>query len=488
VAVHVPDLAVIIVRLIDEFFEGAVIGVVVFVDAAEDFFRGEDAVINRDAGAHQAADQADTGIRARRGGDFAVRPWFVEEFGVDVGDGAVHIYIGAREGGAEKHPAVAGHPGEQIVDMLVLGLFEIGEFAGISEVRRVVMAAVGRIENQRQGLFRAGNAERFAHYLSVTYRYPVVITGRNAVIKGMHDIKYIRENPEKFDKAMARRKLPKQTPDILKLDEERRKVQTELQKLQSERNEKSQKIGEIKKAKGDAQDLMDEVAGLKERMGDLTLEEQQIAEELNELLSTLPNILADDVPDGADEKSNVEVRKQGEPKRVNDVKDHADIGEKLGMMDFETAAKLSGSRFVILEKGLARLERALAQFFLDTHTQEHGYTEVSAPLLVNDKTMYGTGQLPKFADDQFQTTRGDWLIPTSEVSMTNIVAEMIVDDETLPRRYTAFTPCFRQEAGAAGKDTRGMIRMHQFYKVELVSVTKPEDSEAEHERMTECAE
>ncbi len=312
--------------------------------------------------------------------------------------------------------------------------------------------------------------------------------GAFAVIKSMHDIKYIRENPEKFDKAMARRKLPKQSPDILKLDEERRKVQTELQKLQSERNEKSQKIGEIKKAKGDAADLMDEVAAIKERMGDLELEEGQIAEELTELLSTLPNILGDDVPEGADEKANVEVRKHGEPKRANDVKDHADIGEKLGMMDFETAAKLSGSRFVILNAGLARMERALAQFFLDTHTQEHGYTEISAPLLVNDKTMYGTGQLPKFADDQFKTTRGDWLIPTSEVSMTNIVADMIVDEETLPRRYTAFTPCFRQEAGAAGKDTRGMIRMHQFYKVELVSITKPEDSEAEHERMTNCAE
>jgi seryl-tRNA synthetase len=304
----------------------------------------------------------------------------------------------------------------------------------------------------------------------------------------MHDIKYIRENPEKFDKSMARRGLKPQSPVILKLDEERRGVQTELQKLQSERNEKSQKIGEIKKAKGDAQDLMEEVASIKSRMGDLELEEGQIAEELTELLSTLPNILADDVPDGTDEKGNVEVRKQGEPKRTNDIKDHVDIGEALGMMDFETAAKLSGSRFVILEKGLARLERALAQFFLDTHTQEHGYTEISAPLLVNDKTMYGTGQLPKFADDQFKTTRGDWLIPTSEVSMTNIVADMIVDEETLPRRYTAFTPCFRQEAGAAGKDTRGMIRMHQFYKVELVSVTRPEDSEAEHERMTSCAE
>lgn len=304
----------------------------------------------------------------------------------------------------------------------------------------------------------------------------------------MHDIKYIRENPDKFDKAMARRGLKAQTPEILKLDAERRVLQTELQKLQSERNEKSQKIGEIKKAKGDAQEIMDEVAALKERMGDIELEEGQIAEELTELLSTIPNILADDVPDGKDEKSNVEVRKHGEPKKIDGAKDHSDIGEALGYIDFETAAKLSGSRFTMLSGPVARLERAIAQFFLDTHTQEHGYTEISAPLMVNDKTMYGTGQLPKFADDQFKTTRGDWLIPTSEVTMTNIVADMIVDEETLPRRYTAFTPCFRQEAGAAGKDTRGMLRQHQFYKVELVSIVKPEESEAEHERMTNCAE
>ena len=304
----------------------------------------------------------------------------------------------------------------------------------------------------------------------------------------MHDLKLIRDNPAAFDAAMARRKLPAQSPAILKLDEERRAVQTRLQKIQSERNEKSAKIGEIKKAKGDAQDLMDEVAALKSEMNDLAMEEEQIAEELNEILSSLPNILFDDVPDGADEKGNVEVRRHGEPRVMAGAKDHADIGEALGMMDFETAAKLSGSRFVMLSGALAGLERALAQFMLDTHTREHGYTEVSPPLLVNDKTMYGTGQLPKFADDQFRTTRGDWLIPTSEVPLTNIVADMIVDDESLPRRYTAFTPCFRQEAGAAGKDTRGMIRVHQFFKVEMVSITKPEDSAAEHERMTACGE
>jgi seryl-tRNA synthetase len=304
----------------------------------------------------------------------------------------------------------------------------------------------------------------------------------------MHDVRYIREHSQAFDRAMARRKLEPQSPAILKLDEERRTLQTELQKLQSERNEKSAKIGEIKKARGDAQAIMDEVATIKARITGLEEKEKAVADSLNEVLSSLPNILADDVPDGVDESGNKEVRRHGEPKRANDVKDHVDIGESLGMMDFETAAKISGSRFVFLNAGLARLERALAQFFLDTHTQEHGYTEVSSPLLVNDRTMYGTGQLPKFAEDQFRTTRGDWLVPTSEVPLTNIVAEMIVDDESLPRRYTAFTPCFRQEAGAAGKDTRGMIRMHQFYKVELVSITRPEDSVAEHERMTECAE
>lgn len=303
----------------------------------------------------------------------------------------------------------------------------------------------------------------------------------------MHDIKAIRDNPQAFDKAMARRKLPAQTPAILKLDEERRAVQTELQKLQSERNEKSAKIGEIKKAKGDAQGIMDEVAALKNRMGELEERERTLAESLNQHLAGLPNILSDEVPDGADEKGNVEVRKVGEVK-VKKGPDHAEIGEKLGMMDFQAAAKMSGSRFTLLSGGLARLERALAQFFLDTHTQEHGYTEVSPPLLVNDKAAYGTGQLPKFADDLFRTTRGDWLIPTSELPLTNIVADMIVDEETLPRRYTAFTPCFRSEAGAAGKDTRGMLRQHQFYKVEMVSITRPEDSKAEHERMTGCAE
>ncbi len=306
----------------------------------------------------------------------------------------------------------------------------------------------------------------------------------------MHDIKAIRQDPATFDKAMARRKLPAQSTAILKLDEARRGVQTDLQTLQTTRNEKSKEIGQIKSKGGDAGALMDEVNTIKDKMTDLEEKERILADELNTILSSLPNVQALDIPDGDGEEQNVEVRKSAlEPKRNNsDAKDHTDIGEALGMMDFETAAKMSGSRFVLMHSGLARLERALAQFMLDTHTTEHGYTEVSPPILVNDKTMFGTGQLPKFKDDQFQTTRGDWLVPTAEVPLTNIVAEEIVDEDSLPRRYTAFTPCFRQEAGAAGKDTKGMIRQHQFYKVEMVSITKPEDSEAEHQRMTQCAE
>lgn len=312
----------------------------------------------------------------------------------------------------------------------------------------------------------------------------------------MHDIKHIQDNPAAFDVALARRGLQAQSAALLKTDEERRAIVTQLQGLQAERNQKSQAIGELKKNKQDASTVMAEVAAIKDKMTALEGKAAAVEAELTQALSTIPNILAPEVPDGADEKGNVEVRKYTPPltpprsggEVKGGAKDHADIGEALGMMDFETAAKLSGSRFVLLSGGLARLERALAQFFLDTHTGEHGYTEVSPPLLVRDQIMYGTGQLPKFAEDQFKTTRGDWLIPTSEVPLTNIVAEMIVEEEYLPRRYTAFTPCFRQEAGAAGKDTRGMLRQHQFYKVEMVSITRPEESDAEHERMTACAE
>lgn len=307
----------------------------------------------------------------------------------------------------------------------------------------------------------------------------------------MHDLKYIRENPSDFDAAMKRRKLEPQSPAILKMDEERRAVQTELQVLQQARNEKSKEIGEIKKSGGDADAIMKEVADIKDQMTALEEKEREVGERLTTLLSSLPNIVKDDVPDGADEDDNVEVHNWGEPKNPNGGKkaqEHYVIGEMLGMMDFETAAKLSGSRFVMLTGGLARLERALAQFMLDTHTKEHGLTEVSSPLMVRTEMMYGTGQLPKFEEDQFQTTRGDWLIPTSEVTLTNIVAQEIVDVDSLPRRYTAFTPCFRQEAGSAGKDTRGMLRQHQFYKVEMVSIVHPDKSDEEHERMTKCAQ
>ncbi len=305
----------------------------------------------------------------------------------------------------------------------------------------------------------------------------------------MHDLKAIRENPQAFDANWARRGLSCQTKAILDLDAERRSAQTALQDLQSQRNEKSKQIGVIKSQKGDAQPLMDEVAALKDKMTALEEREKTLAESLNQHLAGLPNILQDDVPNGPDENHNIEVRKVGEPKRPNATpKDHTAIGADLGMMDFEVAAKMSGARFVLLHSGLARLERALAQFMLDTHTTEHGYTEVSPPILVRENALYGTGQLPKFAADQFRTTGEHWLVPTAEVPLTNMVADMIVEAETLPFRYTAFTPCFRSEAGAAGKDTTGMIRQHQFYKVELVSITRPEDSVAEHERMTGCAE
>lgn len=304
----------------------------------------------------------------------------------------------------------------------------------------------------------------------------------------MHDIRAIRDNPAAFDAAMKRRKLGPQSPAILKMDEERRAIQSSLQRSQNLRNEKSKAIGEIKKSGGDAQAAMDEVALLKGEIARLEEAERTFAESLNQHLAGLPNILFDDVPEGADENDNVELRKWGAPRDSKDIPDHSDIGEGLGMMDFETAAKLSGSRFVLMHSDLARLERALGQFMLDTHTREHGYTEVSGPLLVRDNAVFGTNQLPKFADDLFRTTTGHWLIPTAEVSLTNIVADSILDDDDVPRRYTALTPCFRSEAGAAGKDTRGMLRQHQFYKVEMVSITAPDKSVEEHDRMTNCAE
>ena len=304
----------------------------------------------------------------------------------------------------------------------------------------------------------------------------------------MFDLRALRENPEFFDNGWARRGMEPQTPKILELDEKRREIQTQLQDLQAERNTVSKEIGKIKGQGGDADAEMKRVAEIKEQMPELEAQEQKLAEELDEILSALPNIPDDAVPDGADEDSNVEIRTFGEPKRMNDIKAHVDWGEDLGMVDFETAARMSGARFVVLRNGIARLERALGQFMLDVHTQEHGYTELSVPLMVREECMYGTAQLPKFREDQFQTTRGDWLIPTSEVALTNTVREQILDAADLPLRLTSYTPCFRQEAGSAGRDTRGMIRQHQFYKVELVSITTAEQSMDELERMTSCAE
>ncbi|HRI77761.1 MAG TPA: serine--tRNA ligase [Alphaproteobacteria bacterium] len=304
----------------------------------------------------------------------------------------------------------------------------------------------------------------------------------------MFDLKHIRETPEFYDSGWQRRGLAPQTPKIIEMDEKRRALQTEMQDLQASRNALSKDIGAIKSKGGDASDIMAKVAEMKERIARIEEDEKKIAEELQGFLGVLPNIPDASVPDGKDEKDNKEARRHGEPPRINSARDHTDIGEGLGGMDFETAAKMSGARFVLLKSGVARLERALAQFMLDTHTQEHGYTELSVPLLVRDEALYGTGQLPKFAEDLFRTSTGHWLIPTSEVSLTNTVLDTILDAADLPLRLTSLTPCFRSEAGAAGKDTRGMIRQHQFYKVELVSITAEDKSMDELERMTNCAE
>ena len=305
----------------------------------------------------------------------------------------------------------------------------------------------------------------------------------------MFDLKDIRIRPAEYDANWARRGLEPQTPKILELDAKRRAIQTELQELQNERNTKSKEIGAIKAKGGDADSIMAEVASLKDKMATLEASEAALSDELNILLSSIPNQLSDETPNGKDEDDNVEIRRfKDAPNPIPDFPDHVEIGERLGMMDFETAAKVAGARFVVLKGALARLERALAQMMLDTHTLEHGYTEIQAPLLVTSDVMYGTTQLPKFADDQFETTDGRWLLPTSEVVLTNLVREQILETFSEPLRYTAYTPCFRKEAGSAGRDTRGMIRQHQFYKVEMVSITRPEDSKAEHERMVGCAE
>ena len=377
----------------------------------------------------------------------------------------------------------------------------------------------------------------------------------------MHDIRFIRDNPDAFDRALARRGLPPQAQRLIALDEKRREKILALEIAQARRNAASKEIGEAKKTKDEekAKGLLIEVAALKESIPAMEAQEKAASKELEDALAEIPNLPLDDVPDGKDEKDNVEHHRFGAMRNYAfRPKQHFDLGEALGQMDFETAAKLSGARFVVLKKGLARLERALGQFMLDVHTREHGYTEVAPPILVRDEAMFGTAQLPKFAEDQFATVNQNevnrvsnefitrsiketiermpqilseieketgkrvdpahaarrlaevidadmpnyreelrkslselfrlWLIPTAEVPLTNLVRESIVDEAQLPMRVTACTPCFRAEAGAAGKDTRGMIRQHQFTKVELVSITTPEQSRDEHERMLSCAE
>jgi seryl-tRNA synthetase len=302
------------------------------------------------------------------------------------------------------------------------------------------------------------------------------------------DLKWLRDQPEALDQALSRRGLPPVAAELAERDAAVRAVQTELQQLQARRNALSKEIGRSRAGGGDAASAIAEVAALKEQIQTAEQSLRQLAAELEARLAEIPNVLADDVPDGADEGDNVLLRSWGEPPHFDfKPQEHDDLGARLGM-DFTRAAKLSGARFVVLFGQLARFERALASFMLDVQTREHGYTEVAPPLLVRDHVLFGTGQLPKFAEDQFRTTSDHWLIPTAEVPLTNLGAGEILDAEQLPLRYTAWTPCFRSEAGAAGKDTKGMIRQHQFTKVELVSIVAPEESEAEHERMTACAE
>lgn len=306
----------------------------------------------------------------------------------------------------------------------------------------------------------------------------------------MHDIRALRDQPDLYEMAWAAKGRSGASAEALQLDQQVRASRSASEAAQARRNDLSRRIGQAKAAKDEAAaaQLFDEVEALKaEAAGDA--ERAKVAEEaLRDLLASLPNLPAQDVPAGEDEASNVEVRRWGEPFAIQVPRNHADLGEAMGLMDFEAAARMSGARFVVLKGPLARLERALGQFMLDIQTLEHGYTEVSPPLLVRDAAAFGTGQLPKFSEDLFRTTDGRWLIPTAEVSLTNLVREQILAAETLPLRLTALTPCFRSEAGASGRDTRGMIRQHQFYKVELVSITEPDQSDAEHERMVSCAE
>jgi seryl-tRNA synthetase len=331
----------------------------------------------------------------------------------------------------------------------------------------------------------------------------------------MYDLRWIREHPEEFDRGLMRRGLAPYSEQILSLDRSWRAAETRAQEAQARRNRLAREIGAAiaaskgKAGKGEAIGANVEIGllgpqpVLQQRAEELKAEAAKAAEEtrlsetdatrlrakIDDILAALPNLPAEDVPDGPDETTNRVLRSHGEPPHFDFAPlSHEAVGERLGMMDFARAGKLSGSRFVVLQGVLARLERALGQFMLDLHTTEFGYTEVSPPLLVRDEAVFGTSQLPKFAEDLFRTTDGYWLIPTAEVPLTNLVAGEILDESMLPKRYTAWTPCFRSEAGAAGKDTRGMIRQHQFEKVELVSITRPEESADEHERMTKCAE
>jgi seryl-tRNA synthetase len=306
----------------------------------------------------------------------------------------------------------------------------------------------------------------------------------------MHDIKAIRENPELYERHWTRKGRAGAAAEAIALSDALRAAQTAVQTAQARRNEASKAIGQAKAQKDEARaaELMAEVEALKGVMAEQGAAEEQARAALDSLLASLPNIPAPEVPEGEDEHDNVEVRRSGEPPQGGLAKDHVELGEALGGMDFEAAARMSGARFVVLKGELARLERAIGQFMLDLQTREHGYMEIAPPLLVRDEAVFGTNQLPKFAEDLFHTDDGRWLIPTAEVSLTNLVREQITDEAELPLRMTALTHCFRSEAGASGRDTRGIIRQHQFQKVELVSITTPEQSETEHERMVECAE
>lgn len=305
----------------------------------------------------------------------------------------------------------------------------------------------------------------------------------------MHDLKFIREFPEKFDQGLRARGFEPQAASILSIDTESRKLQLELQNLNTKRNEIAKTIGQVKSRGENVETLLSEGDAIKQKIQVTEEELSRLQIELDAILFMQPNIIDSDVPPGKDDSENVEIRKVGSPKELGFTpKEHDQLGENLGMMDFEQASKMSGSRFVILKGALARMERALANFMLDIHTKEFGYTEICGPALVREQAMFGTGQLPKLEADSFKTTNGYFLIPTHEVMMTNLVTDSIIPEEKLPLRFTGYSLCFRSEAGSAGKDTKGMLRQHQFSKVELVSITTEEESHQEHDRMLSAAE